>query len=150
MPRRKSKYRSGLEDKLVPALLAVGGEYEPVSLTYPSAPRRYKPDVVLPNGVAIEIKGWFVGSDRAKTLAVLKAYPGLDLRFILQTPSAPLDGRSKTTSAMWCDAHNIPWTKAGSGEELKWAREPFNKVSAAHLSNAPRVKKSRSDAKSAA
>jgi hypothetical protein len=137
-----------LEDKIVPGALLHGAEYEPVSLAYPCGVRRYKPDLVLPNGIAIEIKGWFTPADRAKTLKVLAAYPGLELRFVMQRPETTLDGRSKTTCAMWLDAHGIKWAKGDIPKS--WYSEPPFRASWLALASAPRVKKSRSDEKSKA
>jgi Autographiviridae endonuclease I len=140
--KKKSKYRSGLEDKIVPRALALGAEYEPVSLAYPCGERKYKPDLVLPNGIVIEIKGWFTPADRAKTLKVLAAYPGLELRFVMQRPETTLDGRSKTTNAMWLDAHNIKWAKGDIPDS--WYREPTYALSVWQIVAAPKVKKSTS------
>lgn len=134
---KKSKYRSALEDKIVPGALAKGAAYEPITLPY-TAEHRYKPDLVLPNGIVIEIKGWFTPEDRAKTLRVMKTYPGLELRFVLQRPEAALNGKSKTTNAMWCDAHGIKWAKGTIPDS--WYHEPAFLASLAHVMAAPRVK----------
>ena len=139
MARKKCKYRSTLEDKIVPGALAHGAEYEPISLAYPCGERKYKPDLVLPNGIAVEIKGWFTPADRAKTERVLAAYPGLELRFVLQRPETTLDGRSKTTCAMWLNARNIKWAKGDIPSA--WYRETGFGVSLDHIIRAPRVKK---------
>ena len=140
MPRvrnKKSKYRSALEDKIVPGALARGAEYEPITLPY-TAEHRYKPDLVLDNAIVIEIKGWFTPEDRAKTLRVLKTYPGLELRFVLQRPEAALNGKSKTTNAMWLDAHGIKWAKGTIPDS--WYHEPTFLDSLMHVMSAPRVK----------
>lgn len=142
MPRgKKSKYRSSLENKIVPDALARGAEYEPIALPYPCGERKYKPDLVLPNGIAIEIKGWFTPADRAKTERVLKQYPGLELRFVLQRPETTLDGRSKTTNAMWLDARNIKWAKGAI--PASWYTEPPYQLSQRYIDNAPRVKRAK-------
>lgn len=134
---KKSKYRSALEDKVVPAALERGAEYEPIRLTYVGAPRHYKPDLVLPNGIVIEIKGWFTPADRAKTERILKTYPGLELRFVLERPETRLNGKSKTTCAMWCDARNIKWARGTIPQY--WYREPMFARSLEHIAGAPRV-----------
>jgi hypothetical protein len=127
-----------MEAKLVPALLARGAEYEPLRLTYPAKPRQYVPDVVLPNGIALEIKGWFKSADRAKLLQVKLAYPALDLRMILASPNQKLNKTSLTTQAAWCDAHGLPWSHKEVPES--WITEPTNVASLAVLNAAPRRK----------
>lgn len=137
--KKHGGFRSGLELKIVPRALALGAEYEPISLAYPCGERKYKPDVVLPNGIVVEIKGWFTPADRAKTEKVLAAYPGLELRFVLQRPETTLDGRSKTTCAMWLDARKIKWAKGDI--PASWYAEPWFAASWNIVHAAPRVKK---------
>lgn len=137
---KKSKYRSALEDKIVPGALARHAAYEPITLPY-TAEHRYKPDLVLTNGIVIEIKGWFTPEDRAKTLRVLKAYPGLELRFVMQRPETTLNARSKTTNAMWLDAHGIKWAKRTIPDS--WYTERPFMASLRIVADAQRVKSSR-------
>lgn len=140
MKARKRTYRSGLEDKIVPGALARGATYEPVSLTFQGAPRRYKPDLVLPNAIVVEIKGWFTPADRAKTEAVLKANPGLELRFVFDNPRAKLNRTSRTTYAEWCDARRIAW--AAKDVPASWYAEDEFLFSRDILDAAQPVKKS--------
>jgi hypothetical protein len=133
---RGSAFRSRMEDRLVPPLLAIGAEYEPIFLRYVQKPRGYTPDVVLPNGIALEIKGWFTPADRAKMLDVKRAFPALDLRLILASPRQKLGRQSATTQAAWCEQHGFPW--ADNAVPASWLAEPENAASAAILRDAPR------------
>lgn len=135
----KKKLRSGMEDRLVPALVAQGCEYEPLFLRYPAPLRRYIPDVVTPNGIAIEIKGWFKPADRSKMLAVRAAYPDLDLRLVLATPNQKLAKKSSTTNAMWCDKYGFKW--AAKVVPDSWLSEPVNEAALSILNAAPRHNK---------
>lgn len=103
------KYKSKSERRVIDPLLPLGARYEPVRLPYPAGTRYYTPDAILPNGIAIEVKGRFLPADRAKLLKVLEAYPDLDLRMVFDNPNRTLNKTSKTTYGMWCDEHAIPY-----------------------------------------
>lgn len=118
--KRRPKFRSSMEKRIVPGLLALGGEYEPERLKY-TKDHYYVPDVRLANGIYIEIKGWFRPADRAKMLEVKKAHPLKDIRMVLASPHQRLNKKSKTTQAQWCDKHGIPW--AAHDVPLRWVRE---------------------------
>lgn len=124
----------------MPPLLLIDGRYEPIRLVYAAKPRAYKPDVVLPNGIVIEIKGWFTAADRAKMLLVKAQYPALDLRMVLASPNQRLSKTSRTTQARWCHAHGIPW--AQDNVPRPWTREAVNSASLAVIQAAPLVRKS--------
>jgi predicted nuclease of restriction endonuclease-like RecB superfamily len=105
--------RSGFEERIAADLTKRGieYEYEPISFTY-VVTRRYTPDFRPKTPDVkwlLEAKGYFTPGDRAKTLAVLSAHPGLDLRFCFQNAKNKLNKNSKTTYADWCDKHGIPW-----------------------------------------
>ena len=70
----------------------------------------YCPDFVLPNHVYLEAKGYWAPADRRKILAVKKDNPDMDLRMVFQAPYNKINKNSKTTYAMWCEKHDIPWT----------------------------------------
>jgi hypothetical protein len=136
---RMGPYRSRMEARLVPPLLSRGGRYEPLFLRYPSRRvRGYTPDVVLFNGIALEIKGWFTAADRTKLLDVKAAYPALDLRMVLASPQQKIGRQSKTTQAMWCEQHGIPWSDNAVPDA--WLAEPTNEASKAVLDAAPKHK----------
>lgn len=139
--KQKSKdgYRSRMEARIVPRLLETGAAYEPILLRYTGKPRGYTPDVVLPNGVVIEIKGWFTPADRSKMLAVKQQFPALDLRLVLATPNQKLGVKSKTTLAGWCEQHGFPW--AADDVPDAWLKEPVNSSSVEILRGATKRKR---------
>ena len=102
-------YRSGLEERLAKYLDKenVPYLYEVEKFSYVTE-SKYTPDFFLPNGVIIEAKGFFKPSDRRKMLAVQKAHPHLDIRFVFQRDNT-LSKNSKTTYGGWCDKHGFPF-----------------------------------------
>jgi len=109
--------RSKFEERLAADLKKRGIEYiyEAQAFTY-MIPRKYTPDFrVKAKGalapIWVEAKGYLTPGDRAKTLAVLAAHPGIDLRFVFQRASNKLGKGSKSTYASWCDKHGIPWAE---------------------------------------
>ena len=108
---KPTKYRSKLEENVANLLegLGVSYEYESTRVCY-TIQHHYTPDFVLPNHVLLETKGYWDPADRRKILAVKKDNPYLDLRMVFQSPYNKINKKSKTTYAMWCEKHDIPWT----------------------------------------
>ena len=67
----------------------------------------YKPDFLLPNGVFIEVKGFFEPEDRTKHLLLRKQFPDLDVRFIFANSRMRLSTESKTSYGDWCMKHGF-------------------------------------------
>jgi hypothetical protein len=111
MTKKTSKYRSKLEERLATLLttLGISYEYESEKVSY-TIQHNYTPDFVLPNHTYLEAKGYWDAADRRKILAVKKDNPDMDLRMVFQSPYNTISKKSKTTYAMWCEKHNIPWT----------------------------------------
>ena len=109
--KKTSKFRSKLEENIAALLdgLGVSFQYESEKLGY-TIEHTYTPDFVLPNYVYIEAKGYWAPSDRRKILNVKKANPEVDLRMVFQSPYNKINKKSKTTYAMWCEKHDIPWS----------------------------------------
>ena len=85
-------------------------EYETVNLHYEvSEQRKYTPDVILPNGIILELKGRFTTADRKKMLLVIAQHPDKDIRMVFQRHTNKLFKGSKTTYSNWCDKNNIKW-----------------------------------------
>ena len=103
------KYRSQLEGRVANYLEKenVPFLYEAQSYEY-TLTSRYTPDIFLPNGVILEVKGFFAPKDRRKMLAIKAQHPELDIRMVFQRNNT-LTRTSKTTYGMWCDKHDIPW-----------------------------------------
>lgn len=105
-----SKYRSGFE-RVVAAYLKRAGvafSYESFKIPY-TKPATYTPDFVLPNGVILEVKGYWTGADRTKHKLVREAHPDLDIRFVFQNAHNRLNKNSNTSYAEWCDKYNFKW-----------------------------------------
>ena len=68
----------------------------------------YTPDWILPNGIIIEVKGYFPSSDRHKVWGVIVSNPGIDLRMVFSSPWDRVDGLSPPAS--WADRHGIRWS----------------------------------------
>ena len=109
--RKTIKFRSKLEEKVADLLeqLGVLYEYEHKKLGY-TIEHNYTPDFRLPNNIYLEIKGYWDAEDRRKCLAVKRCNPDIDLRMVFQSPYNTISKKSKTTYAMWCERHDIPWT----------------------------------------
>tara|TARA_Y100001963_G_scaffold133914_1_gene194005 strand:- start:339 stop:689 length:351 start_codon:yes stop_codon:yes gene_type:complete len=103
-------FRSKLEEKVSDLLCSLGidYEYEATKVDY-QITHYYVPDFILPNGIALECKGYWDSIDRRKVKNVIEQNPQLDLRMVFQSPYNKITKRSKTTYAKWCDRHNIKW-----------------------------------------
>ena len=111
MTKKTSKFRSKLEERVAELLdsLKISYEYESTKVPY-TIQHNYNPDFVLPNHVNLETKGYWDPADRRKILAVKRDNPYLDLRMVFQSPFNKISKKSKTTYAMWCERHDIPWS----------------------------------------
>lgn len=105
--------RSGLEDTICQELSNQGIDYKyeelKIKYTQPSKVRTYTPDILLPNGIVVEIKGRWVAADRQKIALVKAQHPDLDLRMVFSNSKAKISKTSKTTYAMYCDKLGIPY-----------------------------------------
>lgn len=108
---RGARRRSAMEDKIGAVIEPQGAQYEPLRFKFTPKVRGYCPDFVLPNGIAVEVKGWFTPADRSKMLAVKAEHPDLDLRLVLASPRQKLGRGGKTTQAEWCEKHGFPWAE---------------------------------------
>ena len=86
----------------------VAFSYESIKLPY-TVQRNYIPDFILPNGVIIEVKGYWTGADRMKHIRVREAHPEMDIRFCFMNAYNRLSKRSKTTYAQWCEKRGFKW-----------------------------------------
>lgn len=125
MRRQRAKktgiFRSKLESRVASALEGAGVNYSYESLTLPYLrPQKYTPDFVLPNGIILEVKGFFEPSDRTKHLLVRKQNPDFDVRFVFQNGDTRLSRKSKTTYGQWCDNNGFEWCDARSKIPASW------------------------------
>lgn len=112
MASKKIKTRSGLEERIVGELTRARCkfEYESIKLDYILV-KKYTPDIILNNGIVVELKGYFRPADRAKFLAVIKQNPDKDIRIVFEDHEKTISKRSKTTYSMWCEKHGIKWAQ---------------------------------------
>ena len=108
-------FRSGLEERVADLLVDLGVkyEYETQKVEY-TISHIYYPDFILPNGIALECKGYWDSADRRKIKTVKQHQPELDLRMVFQAPYNTISKKSKTTYAKYCEKLNIPWCSFAS------------------------------------
>ena len=121
-------YASKFEAAVCEAALdfATAAEWDktpPASQTRISYQLHYVPDLILPNGVVIEIKGHFPPEDRRKMLAVIRSNPQLDVRMVFQDPYRSPRG---LCPGEWCDRHGIRW--ADRAIPRQWFTDPPSPV----------------------
>lgn len=85
-------------------------EYEPIRLSY-RLEKTYVPDFRLKNGIIIEAKGKFDADMRRKMLAVKRAHPHLDIRFVFQNAQNKLSKGAKMRYWEWAELHNFKWSE---------------------------------------
>jgi Phage endonuclease I len=83
--------------------------YETMELPY-TLHGVYHPDFILGNGVIVEAKGKLDRESKRKMVAVKKAYPHLDIRFLFMEAGKKVPG-TKQTHAQWADRNGFPWAE---------------------------------------
>ena len=117
--------RSQFEAQVVRGLQDAGIAfyYEPISLVYTSI---YKPDILLTNGVIVEVKGLFDAADRHKLLSVRANNPSCDIRLLFQR-----DNKISSTSNMhysdWCKKYGFQY-HVGTKVPREWALETKDSI----------------------
>lgn len=119
---QKPNFRSKFEKTVWDALQGEGipAEYEPTTLNY-TINAKYTPDVRLENGILVEIKGKLDGPTRRKMLAVKKANPKEDIRFVFMRANNLLRKGAKMKYWQWAEAHGFDWSEGTIPKE--WAFE---------------------------
>lgn len=114
-------YRSGFERTVATSLKRrkVSFEYETMKLRY-VIQHTYNPDIILGNGIVVELKGRFMPGDVPKMKAVKAAYPDLDIRFCFMNAHQKISGQ-KQTYAQWADRHGFKWCDGDIPDE--WINE---------------------------
>jgi hypothetical protein len=111
--RKKSTLRSGFEDKVVADLRSRGllFSYEAVKLKYVLPEATYTPDIVLPNGIIVELKGYFRSESRRILLAVRKSHPKLDIRLVFQKLDSKVQGSKTMTCEAWATKYSFKYAE---------------------------------------
>ena len=99
-------------------------EYEPIKLSY-TLEKTYVPDFRLANGIIIEAKGKFDADMRRKMLAVKRAHPELDIRFVFQNAQNKLSKKAKMRYWEWSELHKFPWAEGSIPPA--WFKEKRNR-----------------------
>lgn len=109
----KIKYRSTFEEKVTKELTeaGVGFKYEAMKITYQKKPSAYTPDLILENGIIVEIKGFFDSEDRAKHLLIKEQHPELEIKFLFQKSLTKIRKGSKTSYGDWCEQHGFDYAE---------------------------------------
>lgn len=121
----KKKTRSKFETEVLSILNKknVLYKYEGKKIKYNQKPKTYLPDIILENGIVIELKGYFKTSDRVKHLLIKEQFPNLDIRFVFQRAENKLHSKNNTTYSDWCDKHGFKWADKVIPEE--WLNGSF-------------------------
>lgn len=81
----------------------------------------YYPDVVLPNGVMVEIKTYLGLEDEVKMKAVRLSHPDADIRFLFEKPQKKMPGR-QMTHGEWAIKYGFKWG-ATAEDIVEWSKE---------------------------
>lgn len=103
--KKKTIFRSSFEEEVFNSLPQKGCVYEPCKFSV-DIPTTYTPDLVLPNGIYVEIKGFLRAESRRKYENFKKQYPEIDLRFVFMNPNQRYQG-SKRTNKQWAEKHGF-------------------------------------------
>ncbi|MGE0175221.1 MAG: endodeoxyribonuclease [Oligoflexales bacterium] len=95
--------------------------FEPFAIPYPRN-HHYVPDIVLANGIIVELKGEFTSADRKKHRLIKAQYPALDIRFVFADPNRLIGKKSSTTYARWCALFGFRY--AAMHIPNSWLQEP--------------------------
>lgn len=105
--------RSGSEERVLKQIERAGYSYtyEGYKIPYivPASNHTYTPDILLTNGIIVEVKGLFEAEDRQKMLRIKEQYPHLDIRFVFDNFNNRLYKGSPTTYAKWCEKYGFPY-----------------------------------------
>lgn len=104
-----NSYRSKFEQRVCKELSTrTEYGYEPFKINYvvPMRNTYYLPDVVLPNGIIVEIKGLLTTNDRKKYKLLKAQHPEYETRFLFMRNNT-ISKVSKTTYTAWAEQHGF-------------------------------------------
>ena len=112
MKKTFNRYRSDLEGLVADQLEKQRVKYifEPHKIEY-GVPKRYTPDFLLPNGILIEVKGWFKSEDQRKHRLIKQQHPELDIRFVFQKLKTKVQG-GRFTCQEWCEKYDFLYAES--------------------------------------
>lgn len=120
--------RSMFEARVLAHLIEAGIDYkyESMSISFiePEQKRRYTPDILLSNGIIVEVKGKLDASDRKKMLLVKQQNPQYDIRFLFMRDNR-LTKASNTWYSTWAEKNGFKFTVSADGLiPQEWIDEP--------------------------
>lgn len=119
IPMADRKLRSGFERKVRKFLEEEKVKYTYESLvikyTVPETKRSYTPDFILPNGVIVEVKGYWDAASRRKMALVVEQNPHLKIKLLFQRDNT-ISKKSKTKYTEWAKARGIDCAVSTSGK----------------------------------
>ena len=106
------KFRSGLEKSVWGAAqrYCKNMQFEPHYLPY-VIKGSYLPDILLPNGIYIEVKGRLDAGTQRKMRAVKQSNPDLDIRFVFQNANQKVRKGGKLRYWEWAEKYDYPWSE---------------------------------------
>ena len=107
-----NKFRSDLEGQVADILEKqyVNYMFEPHRIQY-SVEKKYTPDLLLPNGILIEVKGWFKADDQRKHKLIKLQHPELDIRFVFGRLKSKVQG-GRFTCQSWCEKYDFQYAES--------------------------------------
>lgn len=94
------------------ALPQKGCIYQPKRF-YVDIPTSYVPDILLPNGIYVEVKGFLRVKDRIKYVKFKEQFPEIDLRFVFYDCESSYQGavkrkdKTKPSLAEWAERYGF-------------------------------------------
>lgn len=118
-------YRSWLEADVANALtinnVAFNYEEEKIAYVIPAQVHTYTPDITLPNGIIVEVKGRWTAHDRKKMGLVLEQNPDKDIRILFAVDNK-ISKNSRTRYSTWCEKRGIKYA-IGREIPLEWLED---------------------------
>lgn len=129
LPRKRmmSRMTPTFEERIQQELAAKKAAFllEPFAIPYQQK-RRYVPDILLSNGIIVELKGEFTSADRKKHRLIQAQYPALDIRFVFADPHRLIGNKSTTTYALWCEFFGFRYAAMHIPDS--WLQEPTKRL----------------------
>ena len=107
-----NKFRSDLEGLVADQLekQRVEFTFEPSRIKY-EVTKKYTPDFLLPNGILIEVKGWFKSEDQRKHKLIKEQHPEIDIRFVFGKLKNKVQG-GRFTCQEWCEKYDFQFAES--------------------------------------
>tara|TARA_R100000808_G_scaffold410_3_gene2198 strand:+ start:9070 stop:9495 length:426 start_codon:yes stop_codon:yes gene_type:complete len=118
--KKKTIFRSKFEEEVITSIKQKGWKYEPKKF-FVYIPTSYTPDLILPNGIYVELKGFLRAEARRKYENFKKQNPNIDLRFVFANIKQTYQGSTRTNQ-QWAEKHGFIY--ANKRIPTSWFSEP--------------------------